>query len=241
MRGFWTLFEKDVRLSLPWFFTNVAIVSLFVGLSVFYVKRGNNVGLLFLFLAGAGLFLWSIFAGIATYFNERDGRLYEFVNSLPVNRTVILLSKEVWLILQATLYFAILVVGGYLVMKISGSLSIFNVRGIEDLARTSIVAKGILAQYLRILTFLTSGIVSAALVKDLPLRWFFAVLMVMLISWAVGWLDLTPFLGVKGTVPGDPNQILRVVNLQLLNESLRFLATFLLLLLGGVWVERRGY
>ena len=238
MRGFWALLEKDIRLSLPWFLTNLTVVLLFVGLAAFNIRRGNEVGVLFFLLAGAGMFLWSIFAGIATYFSEREGRIYEFVNSLPVSRILILLSKEVWLVLQATIYFTVLVLGAYLIFRTSEAGITSQM---EQIGSIYDIFKAALSGYLRILLTLTAGLVSASLVKDLPFRWFFAIVMLLVIVWAVGWIDLSSVLGTQPVAQGQSYHIASALNSQILNEGVRFAATLVFLLLGGAWIERRGY
>ena len=238
MRRFWTLLEKDVRLSLVWFFTNTAVLTLFMAIAIYNVQRKNDVGFLFLLLGGAGVFIWSIFAGVATYFSEREGRIYEFVNSLPVNRTLLLLSKEVWLVLQATVYFVIFALAAYIISKMTTDT---NVASLGSFINTGDALKLALSGYLRILLTLTSGMVAAALVKDMPFKWFIAILLLVVIVWALGWIDLSPIFGVKTTGVSDPSDLRRVLDVQLLNDGLRFLASLVLLLLGGVWIERRGY
>jgi len=238
MRSFLALVEKDIRLSLPWFLTNLAVLVLFVGLSIFYVGRKNDLGVIFLFLAIAGVFLWSIFAGIATYFNERDGRIYEFVNTLPVNRTLVLLSKEVWLVVQATLYVGIVTLGSFALLKVSGSLDIPNVKGMFTFSDTF---KFVLSGYFRVLLTLTAGLLSAALIKDMPFRWFLAILLLIVLVWSVGWIDLSSLLGVKGMAVRTPEDVSRALNVQVINEALRFLVSLVLLFAGGLWIERRGY
>lgn len=232
------LLDKDVRLSLPWFLTNLTLLLVFLGLSVFFAYRHEEMAFLFLVLSMAGLSIWAIFAGIATYFSEREGRIYEFINTVPINRTFVLLSKLVWLVLQATLYFTVLSVGAFVVFRIYGGL---NVPEVQEVIGSADLIKLVLSGYFRLLLTLTSGLVAASLVKDLPFKWLWALLLLMVIVWAVGWVDLGPVFGVDVPKVMSPGDLSKVQTVRFLNELVRFLISLLFLILGGIWIERRGY
>ncbi|NPA80087.1 MAG: hypothetical protein GXO29_03435 [Thermotogae bacterium] len=226
------LFLKDVRLSLSWFLTNVGIILLFNGIALYNAIKGNDIALLFLGMMVVGLLIWSVFAGIATYFSERDGRLYEFINTLPVSRHTVLVSKALWLCLQALIYVALFVAGVILVVKL-GKLNI-----VEGPMSFQLGLMGTLNFYLRITTMLLVGLFSAALVKDIPFKWLMAVIMLFVIVWILGWVDTLINPNIRNLSLESADRLLKV---QTLAEGLKFAGAWLLVGLGGLWIERRGY
>ncbi len=232
------LLYKEIRLSLGWFFANLLIVSSLMGLGVYNAHRGRDVAIVFVFLTISGLFVWSMVAGMATYFLDRQGRVYEFINTLPVSRVYVLLSKGIWLWIQATGYFLVFLLGSFVILQYMLSGRAVEIARIFQQADLHLSLAVLYAKYL---VMLNVSLIAAFVAKDMPAKWFFAVLMFALISWVLGWVDPLRFISPDSLPEISGVEGLRNINsVMLLSEVLRFLIGVVLLILCGLWAERHG-
>ncbi|NPB04301.1 MAG: hypothetical protein GXO39_07830 [Thermotogae bacterium] len=230
MGWFSALIVKEVKLSFSWFLANISVLLILSLMGIYYAQRGKEVSILFLLLALGGIGIWSIFSGVATYFNERQGRLYEFVNTLPIHRSFILLAKVIWLAIQSAIYIGLLTAAAYLILnRFSGGNALADI----TLQQAFL---GVVAFYLRVMVMVTAGLCAAALVKELPFKWFLAIVMLFIITWSLGWLDLSRyFLKPHG------EDVVTFLKVHVFSGSLQLGFALALLIVSGFWIERRTY
>ncbi len=101
------LLWKDLKISKWWIFTNSLII-LTLGILGSYLSYFTNFpGIIMILISIVGILFWSIFSGISHYFNEDQGNAREFLNTLPVPRWKMLLSKASLLFFENLIYWAL--------------------------------------------------------------------------------------------------------------------------------------
>jgi len=222
----WLLW-KDFKLSKWWILANVMIISALGIIGVYLTYFRDFPGIILVLLSMAGVLFWSLFSGAAHYFNEDQGNARESLNTLPVQRWKILLSKALILLLENFLYWSLIVLFFY--------INLLKAQGLPPLT-----PRIFLTFYLSaILSTYTLSVISlsiSSLTKDMPARWFLTILLMMAVLIALQFIPSPPFRVYFPELSSD--YIKAEVDLGYTIKNL--VSSFVFFVISSFWVERRG-
>ncbi|MEO0207082.1 MAG: ABC-2 transporter permease [candidate division WOR-3 bacterium] len=222
------LLWKDFKITKWWIFSNILIISSLGGIGLYLSYYRNFPGFIPVLLSGVGIFFWSFISGMAHYFNEDNGNLREFLNTLPVHRWKILLSKWILLAVENSLYWLLFFLFLYLSARPFISTGDYSVNGI------------IVSYILSLLTTLTISSLSLSMssfTKELPARWFLTVLLVILSLIALQFIP-APKITFKITEMYLGENVKPYVDIGYTVKN--FLVSLCVLVVSSFWVSKRG-
>lgn len=218
------LLWKDFKITKWWILSNILIISSLGAVSLYLSYYRDFPGFVVVLLSGIGIFLWSFVSGMAHYFNEDNGNLREFLNTLPVHRWEILLSKWILLVIENALYWFLFFLFFYF------SARPFGV-GING------VVLSYISSFLATLTLSSLSLSISSFTKELPARWFLTTILVILSLIALQFIP-SPKIMFKISEIYLEGGIEPYVNIGYLVKN--FLASVCVMIIGSIWVSKRG-
>jgi|GEM_PF-1071253 len=221
------LLWKDIALSKWWIISNVLIISVLGILGIYLSYYKNFPGVILVVLSMVGIFFWSIISGAAHYFNEDHGNAREFLNTLPVPRWKILLSKALILLFENFLYWTLILIFFYITLLEMQTLPPLTPR---------ILITFYLSAALSTYTLSIVSLSVSALTKEMPARWFLTILFMIVVLIALQFIP-SPQLNVQ--IPELSNEQFKAeIDI---GFSIKNLASALVFfVISSIWVERRG-
>lgn len=223
------LLWKDFKITKWWIFSNTLILSSIGATGLYLSYYRNFPGFILVLLSGVGIFFWSFISGMAHYFNEDNGNLREFLNTLPVHRWEILLSKWILLVIENTLYWFIFFLFFYLSARPfldTGSYSL------------NVILLSYISSLLTTLTISSLSLSISSFTKELPARWFLTVLLVILSLIALQFIPAPKITFKIAEMYLWENNAKPYVDMGYTVKN--FLASLCVLMVSSLWVSKRG-
>lgn len=216
------LIWKDYKFSRWWIIINLSVIVILGVVGIYLSFYKEFPGFIFPGMAAVLMFSWSLFAGMLHYFNDDNGNFREFLNTLPIQRWKILLSKVIILSFENLIYWFLILLSLYFSLKPFSPESLELPVNITLLSYISLV-----------LTTLTINILSvsaAAFMKEFPAKYLLCFIFVII---SIIVLQFIPSPNLKihytdGKLYLDMGYIIK-----------NFIVSLLILALAFFWVEKR--
>ncbi len=166
------LIWKDYKFSRWWIIINLSVIVILGAVGVYLSLYKEFPGFIFPGMAAVVMFFWSFFAGMSHYFNDDNGNFREFLNTLPIQRWKILLSKVIILSLENIIYWFLILLAIYFSFE-SLSPASFELPG-------SITLLSYISLVLTTLTITILSVSAAAFMKEFPAKYLLGFIFVII-------------------------------------------------------------